>query len=94
MLAEEQSIALVAHKCSRLASPDGGGQHGAWPQPSAASPAPSLVSHLSSVGSVGSVTEAELLRNDASPTALQLMRMLYHRRAKNRRLLQDQGRGR
>ena len=91
MLAEEQSIALVAHKCSRLASPDGGGQHGAWPQPSAASPAPSLASHLSSVGSV---TEAELLRNDASPTALQLMRMLYHRRAKNRRLLQDQGRGR
>ena len=73
-LAEERSLALVAQKFSRLTSP-------------VTSPAASLESHRSVASNLGG-SEVDI-RDATSPDALHLMRVLYHRRAKNRRLLKD-----
>ena len=100
-LAEEQSLQAVGEKCSRLASPvvpgaisaspGGGGSFGAAPHAHAHAHAYAHVHAHAHAPSGGGGVPAQLLPEammmaQLTPPALQLMRTLYHRRAKGRRL--------
>lgn len=84
-LAEEQSLKAVGEKCSRLASPvpgssaSPGGSLGSLGAPHAHAPA-----HAPSGGLPAQLPPEAAVQ--LTPPALQLMRTLYHRRAKGRRL--------
>ena len=81
-LAEVQGIALVADKCSRLSSPD---RDRAPISPDLAAISPELAAISPELAPISSAQAA------SSASAIQLMKVLYHSRAKSRGLLTTRG---